>query len=230
MVALSYMKKDLILFKKDGSPRSSEEIINEIAGFKNDYINTTCILIQDSTELNKDGVTFVNNGSLILSKFGMNRGGPFADKETTKAILCGCWKEVGESLISIKQVLVRSGHSRNRLLLEMERKSFESVIDDIWNVMKRMLPFTMGTTSYGLVGASKLLFAVFPEIVLPIDNTQWLKVFQTVDIGDVIRWMASDILRWEQSTGEKLNEIDQSDSLSTLPSVYNVMAMAARNY
>jgi hypothetical protein len=96
--------------------------------------------------------------------------------------------------------------------------------------MKRMLPFTMGVTSYGLVGASKLLFAVFPEIVIPIDNTQWLRVFQTVDIGDVIMWMASDILRWEQSTGATLNEIDQSGRLSTLPSVYNVMAMAARHY
>jgi len=224
------MKKDLILFKEEGSPRPSEEIINEIASFKNDYINTTVTLIQDSTELNEDGETFVKNGSLILSKFGMNRGGPFADKETTKATLYRCWEEVGESLISIKQVLIRSGHSRNRLLLEMERNSFESVTHDIWNVMKRMLPFTMGVTSYGLVGASKLLFTVFPEIVLPIDNAQWLRVFQTIDIGDVIRWMASDILHWEQLTGGRLNELDQSGRLSTLPSVYNVMAMAARNY
>ena len=86
----------------------------------------------------------------------------------------------------------------------------------------------MGETTYGLVGASKLLFSVFPEITLPIDNTQWLRVFKPVDIGEVIRWMAYDIRRWENLIGEKLNEMDYSGRLSTLPSIYNVMAMAAR--
>jgi len=46
----------------------------------------------------------------------------------------------------------------------------------------------------------------------------------------VIMWMATDILRWENITGKRLNELDESGRLSTLPSVYNVMAMAARNY
>jgi len=94
--------------------------------------------------------------------------------------------------------------------------------------MKKLLPFTMGKTTYGLVGASKILFAVLPEIILPIDNSQWLRVFKTVDIGDVIRRMVFDIQRWESITGEKLNEMDYSRRLTTLPSVYNVMAMAAR--
>ena len=86
----------------------------------------------------------------------------------------------------------------------------------------------MGKTSYGLVGASKILFSVFPEIVLPIDNSQWLNVFKTVDIGDVIKGMVSDIKHWERVTGKKLNESDPQNRLTTLPSVYNVMAMAAR--
>ena len=86
----------------------------------------------------------------------------------------------------------------------------------------------MGKKSYGLVGASKILFAVLPEIVLPIDNSQWLHVFKTVDIGDVIKWMAFDIDRWEDDTREKFNEMDDKKRLTTLPSVYNVMAMAAR--
>jgi len=86
----------------------------------------------------------------------------------------------------------------------------------------------MGETTYGLVGASKILFAVLPEIVLPIDNSQWLHVFKTVDIGDVIKGMAYEIRYWESKTGKKLNETDRSRQLTTLPSVYNVMAMAAR--
>jgi hypothetical protein len=86
----------------------------------------------------------------------------------------------------------------------------------------------MGKTSYGLVGASKLLFAVLPEIVLPVDNIQWLNVFKTVDLGDIINRMVFDIQHWEKVTGQKLNEMDYSTKLTTLPSVYNVMAMAAR--
>ena len=40
--------------------------------------------------------------------------------------------------------------------------------------------------------------------------------------------MVSDIQKWEGSTGVKLNELDESKRLTTLPSVYNVMAMRAR--
>jgi len=86
----------------------------------------------------------------------------------------------------------------------------------------------MGKTSYGLVGASKILFSVLPEIVLPIDNTEWLHVFKTVDIGDVLHRMVFDIQKWEGLTGLQLNDVDQSKRLTTLPSVYNVLAMAAR--
>ncbi len=86
----------------------------------------------------------------------------------------------------------------------------------------------MGETTYGLVGASKILFAVLPEIVLPVDNNQWLKLFKTVDIGDVINRMAIDIQEWENTTQHRFNEMDHSRMLTTLPSVYNVMAMDAR--
>ena len=86
----------------------------------------------------------------------------------------------------------------------------------------------MGKTSWGLVGASKILFSVLPEIVLPVDNSMWLNVFKTVDLGDVIKGMAYDIQMWENATGMKLNEMYPNQKLTTLPSAYNVMAMAAR--
>jgi hypothetical protein len=78
------------------------------------------------------------------------------------------------------------------------------------------------------VGATKILFAILPEIVLPIDNSQWLNVFKTVDMGDVINKMVLETQYWETATGEKLNDMDRQKRLTTLPSVYNVMAMAAR--
>jgi hypothetical protein len=86
----------------------------------------------------------------------------------------------------------------------------------------------MGKTSWGLVGASKILFSVLPEIVLPVDNSMWLNVFKTVDLGDVIKGMAYDIQMWENATSMKLNEMYPKQRLTTLPSAYNVMAMAAR--
>ena len=158
----------------------------------------------------------------------MTRRSPFGKNENIEAALRNCWDEVGGLLTSIKQSLVQSGHQRCRLLLELDESRRDNAIADIWNAMKRLLPYTMGDTTYGFVGASKILFSVFPEIVLPIDNSQWLHVFQTVDIGDVIKWMAFDIQRWESLTTEKLNELDTKRRLTTLPSVYNVMAMAAR--
>ena len=158
----------------------------------------------------------------------MTRSGRFKEFEKQKEILVNCWTEVGEYLIKIHDSVIESGLSRDRYLVELSEYKREELIAEIWLITKRVLPFTMGKTSYGLVGASKILFAVLPEIILPIDNSQWLRVFKTVDLGDVIKRMTSEIQSWENATGEKLNEIDYSKKLTTLPSVYNVMAMAAR--
>jgi hypothetical protein len=165
----------------------------------------------------------------------MTRSGPFkgvAIKENgnvnRKEILLACWKNVGGHLIEIRNSILESGHSRDRYLVELGESERAELIAKIWSITKQLLPLTMGKTSYGLVGASKILFAVLPEIVLPVDNKQWLNVFKTVDIGDVITEMVFDIQHWEKETGEKLNERDPQKRLTTLPSVYNVMAMAAR--
>ena len=85
----------------------------------------------------------------------------------------------------------------------------------------------MGKNSFGLVGASKILFSVLHEIVLPVDNAEWLTVFKTVDIADIINLMADEILAWELKTGQQLQQCDYNE-ITTLPSIYNVMAMKAR--
>jgi len=53
-------------------------------------------------------------------------------------------------------------------------------------------------------------------------------VFKTVDIGDVINSMANEIQEWENTTQQRLNEMDHSRMLTTLPSVYNVIEMDAK--
>lgn len=216
-----------ILFTATGDAITPDRICDEIARLGDSYINATYKIIQDSKELDMDGKVFIKCASLILSSFGMTRSGPLK-KGRSKNILLDCWSKVGSSIIEINNLVLKSGCSRDRILLELDQQQLEELIVNIWIIMKKLLPFTVGKTTYGLVGASKILFAVLPEIVLPIDNSQWLRVFKTVDIGDVIRRMVFDIQRWESITGEKLNEMDYSRRLTTLPSVYNVIAMAAR--
>jgi hypothetical protein len=157
----------------------------------------------------------------------MTRRGPFHEKDRDKN-LRRCWAKVGTNLLEINKSVLNSGLSRDRYLLELNEKDREELILEIWSLTKKLLPITMSKSSYGLVGASKILFSVLPEIVLPVDNAEWMQVFKTVDLGDVLRYMVSDIQQWESQTGKRLNEMDQSKRLTTLPSVYNVMAMYAR--
>jgi hypothetical protein len=213
-----------ILFNDKGDAKTINEIRKEILAFK--YSDATSKIIQDSEELNQEN--FINCASYILSSFGMTRGGIFNDPEKRDKILLSCWNEVEGRLKRIHDSVIESKLSRDRYLLELNDHKREDLITEIWSITKKILPFTMGKYSYGLVGASKILFSVLPEIVLPVDNRQWLHVFQTVDLGDVIRIMTFDIKRWENATDKKLNEMDSSNRLTTLPSVYNVMAMAAK--
>jgi len=221
------MKSNEILFDADIA-KTPEEVHDEIVRFKNGYIKATHKIIQASEKLDTDGKVFIECTSLILSKFGMMRSGPFQKGENEKELLLSCWNEIGNSLIKINKSILQCSHSRDRLLLELDNKEREELIEEVWVMFKQLLPLCMGKQSYGLVGASKILFAVLPEIVLPIDNSQWLHIFKTVDIGDVIKRMALDIERWESATGAKLNKMDNRNRLTTLLSVYNVMAMAAR--
>jgi len=221
-----------ILFDKQVAVKP-ETITERIAAFGDKENEATKNIIRDSRELDKDGKAFIKCASRILSSFGMTRSGPFkgagiAGKTNKKKILSECWDAIGDRLLEVNKSVLESGLSRDRYLLELSEPERAKLIAEVWLMTKQLLPFTMGKTSHGLVGASKILFSVLPEIALPIDNAQWKYVFQTVDLGDVISRMVSDIQRWEQTTGRQLNELDDSKRLTTLPSVYNVMAMYAR--
>jgi hypothetical protein len=215
-----------ILFTAEGYPITQDQIRQKIANFGDGYNDATRDIIRDSEVLDKDGEVFLKCASRILSSFGMKRSGPF--RANSHQRLNSCWDAIGSNLVQINKSVRESGLSRDRYIVELSEPEREELIDEIWLLTKRLLPFTMGGTSYGLVGASKILFSVLPEITLPIDNAQWLHVFKTVDIGDILHRMVSDIQRWESVTRSQLNGLDSSGKLTTLPSVYNVMAMYAR--
>jgi hypothetical protein len=215
-----------ILFDKDGLAISTTEISKSIIRFGDSYNDTVKEIINQSKELDNDGVAFTECASRLLSNFGMTRRGVFHGD--TNDILRNCWNAVGANLKEINNSVFNSGLSRDRYILELNEPERDKLIAEIWLITKKLLPFTMGDYSYGLVGASKIIFSVLPEIALPVDNAQWLHVFKTVDLGDVLHRMVFDIQKWEGMTGRQLNDLDQSKRLTTLPSVYNVMAMCAR--
>ena len=216
-----------ILMNANGQPISPSMISKEIDRFGDGYNEATRVIITNSRVLAEDGEKFIECASRLLSSFKMTRRGPFHAKNL-EVNLRRCWNEVGADLLEINNSVISSGFPRDRYLLGLNDIEREELIVKIWIITKKILPITMSKTSYGLVGASKILFSVLPEIALPVDNTQWLYVFKTVDFGDVLRFMISDIQKWEGITGMQLNELDKSKRLTTLPSIYNVMAMYAR--
>ncbi|MFC2032420.1 hypothetical protein ACFLUS_03535, partial [Chloroflexota bacterium] len=115
------MRKDRILFSSEGMAISPQEIHNEISRFRDDYIETSYKIIRDSEKLDRNGKTFVECASLILSNFGMTRRGPFQKDKSINEILLNCWNEVGDSLLKIHDSVIYSGLSRDRFLLELDQ-------------------------------------------------------------------------------------------------------------
>ena len=59
-----------------------------------------------------------------------------------------------------------------KVSLTLTKRDREQISRRIWENAKKLLPYTMGETTFGLVGASKILFSVLPEIVLPVDTKE----------------------------------------------------------
>jgi hypothetical protein len=227
-----------ILFQKRNNnvrPFTPEEIKCCIDGFGKGYNDAVREIIENSNDLTEE--TFTSNAARILNNFGMARSGPFQgvrllggkDYEDPKGNLKKCWEVTKTELLTIKAKIHNSGcQPRTRTLILLSKSTRTEVVALVWQVFKKMLPITMGKTSFGLVGASKILFSVIPEIVLPVDNAEWRQVFHTVDFGDVINGMAGEIDAWESATGQKLEKCDTGTPQLTLPGVFNVMAMKAR--
>ena len=223
-----------ILFNKRGHHRTAEEIRDCVAAFGRGYNRIVCEVIESSRDgLNKD--VFRRNVAILMPNFLMTRGGPFKGVNLIHGIvkdpegqIAACWDVIGERTIRLREFVdeQRRG-SRTRGLVELPRTAKEKVAYELRHLLNKLSPVCWTENSFGLVGASKVLFAVLPEIALPIDNAEWKKVFKTIDYRDIITTMADEICQWEKRAKTKLNSCDQYVSL-TLPGIYNVMAMKAR--
>lgn len=223
-----------ILFNKSGNPIKPGVIGNAISNFGNSYNKTVREIIVNSRN-GVDRNIFFQNVAKLMSNFKMTRQGPFKGIRYSngKVIdpngqIATCWEGIGDSAVELRNFLdkKRTG-SRARVLVEISHSAQQEVASELWNMFKRLVSLCMGKYTLGLVASSKVLFSVFPEVAQPIDNAEWRNVFKTIDYGDIILLMASEIAEWEKRCDMHLDSCDQQ-SIKTLPSVYNVMAMKAR--
>ena len=155
-----------ILTGENGRPVSPAKISKEIHKFGDSYNNAVKEIISNSRVLDDDGEVFIKCASRLLSNFKMTRRGPFHVTSLDEN-LHRCWDEVRADLLEINKSVLKSGLSRDRYLLELNDKAREDLIAKIWIITKRLLPITMSRASYGLVGASKILFRSSLKLLYP---------------------------------------------------------------
>ena len=227
-----------VLLSKNERPYSPDQIKQEISNFGHGYNRTVMEIIHGSrNELTRE--VFLKNVAVLMSNFLMTRSGPFRgvryNRREAKVVgedkIGPCWKAAGKNMTELKEFISsRPESSYQRVLTDMKIGDQRKVADDLWEIFKLLLPPCMGKSTLGLVAASKILFSVFPEVALPVDNTQWRAVFKTVDYSDIIMHMAKEIARWEMKAGCQLNScVPDCLEAMTLPAIYNVMAMKARS-
>ncbi len=223
-----------ILFRKRCNPLKADFIKKCIMGFGESYNATVREIMNNSYEgINRK--IFFKNVATLLPNFGMTRAGPFKGVNYSGGIvhdpngqIAASWAGVGNKTIKLRNFLDQHKKSRARVLVEIPSSVQKEVASELWKIFKKLVSLCMGKNTFGLVAASKVLFAVLPEVALPIDNTQWRSVFRTIDYGDIIALMAAEITEWEKRVGKQLDLCDPQHSF-TLPAIYNVMAMKARH-
>ena len=223
-----------ILFTIRGKPIKAEHVQNSIIDFGNSY-NETVQSVTDNSEAGLDKRIFFENVAILMPNFKMTRAGPFqgvtysgGKVQDPNGQISSCWEAIGAELVKVRKVIdAQHRKSRSRVLVDMSESARKELIAEVWEIFKKLEVICRGKTRFGMVAASKVLFSGLPEVTLPIDNQQWLKLFKTIDYGDIIRLMASEIRAWEKTTGQKLDSCYPRYHF-TLPSIYNVMAMKAR--
>jgi len=222
-----------ILFDNRSNPLKADYIKKCIEGFGESYNATVCEIINNSRK-GIDEEIFFKNVATLMPNFKMTRAGPFKGVKYSigkvkdpNGQIAACWEGISNNAVKLRNFLDLHKKDRARVLIEILRPTQNEVASELWEMFKKLVSLCMGKNTLGLVAASKVLFAVLPEVALPIDNAQWRRIFKTIDYGDIIRLMAEEITEWERRTGKRLDSCD-SQPLTTLPAIYNVMAMKSK--
>jgi len=223
-----------ILFK-NGRPAGVDKIKATVKEFNARFgYQTTVREIIRRSEKDFDRETFFMNSAQLMTNFKMTRSGPFkgvtyknGNFSDPNGVLETCWKEIGKDLVSLRASISLRWQNRTRILADVDDAILDETTTELWKIFKKLLPTCMSTYSWGVVSASKIVFSAVPEISLPIDNFQWKALFKTVDYKDILTLMTAEIKAWETAVGRHLDVCDPQKP-TTLPAIYNVMAMKAR--
>ena len=164
-----------ILFDQKG-PISLKEISLAVNAFPKSYTKTVYQIIETTNRETISREQFIKNSVDVLKSFKMTRQGPFkglgykpdGDFKGPVEKIDACWEAVKYELMEIKKLLNSLGIvPRGRSIALMHERQFKDVSNMVWSTFKKLLPITMTTGTFGMVGASKILFSVFPEFVSP---------------------------------------------------------------
>jgi len=143
-------------------------------------------------------------------------------------VVSSCWSKAGEKILMLKRYLNENvSGDRRRTITRLSATSKQYVIEKTAELFEELCKVSVETGRVSPVGVSKILFATLPEVALPVDNLEWTRVFGTKDYRKVLLTMIDEITAWENKTGKQL-EASDPNGMATLPSIYNVMAMASR--
>ena len=186
-----------ILFDNNGNPKNKQFVRHELLVFSESYDRVVKIIIDNSLSLNETIFRF--NVATLMPPFGMTRtptsvfygmkienGIP---RDSNYHLFNACWKQYRGEFEGLKGEISKNASQRNRALLELAKDSRDSVISKMSVLFDKLEWTTIEGIDIGRVGASKILFAVFPEIALPVDNAEWDYVFRTHDYGKVLSSM-----------------------------------------
>jgi len=226
------MESFKVLFHKNGSPIDAQRIKRLVSEFSESYDQVVKKIITDSTTVNRD--TFRFNVATLMPPFGMTRRGAFHGLKIVEGtirdpnrVLDICWTQVNGELQDLKKYIdENTSGRRSRALLELSPESRNYVVGKVSELFEKLKWTSVNDSDVGRVGASKILFAVLPEIALPVDNAEWDDVFRTDNYGRVLSTMINEIHEWETKSQTSFESLDSPPT--TIPSIYNVMAMAAR--
>lgn len=220
-----------VLFNKDGSPMDATHIRSLVSKFSESYEKVVRKVITNSATLSVDSFRF--NVATLLPSFKMTRRGAFhglkivdGKIQDPNCVLDTCWMKVDSGLQELKKYVSESTSDRSRAILELSPESQNSVIGKASKLFEKLKWTSINGSDVGRVGASKILFVALPEIALPVDNAEWDSVFRTDNYGKVLSTMIAEVSKWEAQSEAPFESLDSKPT--TVPSIYNVMAMEAR--
>ncbi len=223
-----------VLFHKNGSPIDVPRIKLRVSEFSEIYDKVVKKIIADSTTLNRE--TFRSNVATLMPPFRMTRNPKYVFHGVKiqgrtvldpKHALDICWTQVNGELQDLKKHIgENTSDRRSRAILELSPESQKYVIGKVSELFEKLKWTSVKDSDVGRVGASKIMFAVLPEIALPVDTAEWDYVFRTDNYGRVLSTMIDETNEWEAKSQTPFESLDSPPT--TIPSIYNVMAMAAR--